>query len=78
MVVGLILINGGNLLMREYVVIHSCRMAGWLMYHGVMFKFIQSDKKNKLRKVFIFDKTDKLIELMGQYNYNNSSQNTIY
>lgn len=64
----------------KYYMIHSAKLAGWIMLNGIMYKDTIRDLKRDNKIVFRFMDTPKLHKLMDSYGKNNPLQNcsTLY
>ena len=53
--------------MKTKVIIQQ-RMAGWLMFNGMNLLNMKIDLKDNKRKIYIFEDTERVRELMTKYN----------
>lgn len=60
--------------MSKTIVIHSVRMAGWLMFNGIMYIQCNQDLNDAAKKVFVFHNTDRVKVLMNMISKNNLLQ----
>ncbi len=61
--------------MNNTIIIHSVRMAGWLMFNGIMYVQCNQDLNDAAKKVFVFHNTVKVKALMSVLSKNNLLQN---
>ncbi|WP_179089063.1 DUF5659 domain-containing protein [Paenibacillus odorifer] len=51
--------------MKKQVYIHSVRMAGWIMFNGIMCSSIIDNKKYANKKVFVFAENKEIFDIMS-------------
>ncbi|MFD2663063.1 DUF5659 domain-containing protein [Paenibacillus thailandensis] len=51
--------------LNKTITIHSPRMAGWLMFNGIMFLQCNQNLIDTNKKVFVFHNSDKVKSLMN-------------
>lgn len=51
--------------MNGKMYVHSIRMAGWLMYNGIMYLAIENNKQFSNKKVYVFPNNDRVSRIMS-------------